>query len=99
MPSCVGHVATPGIHSVRFDKVSPQRLCIEQLFDAAGGAGRGMGSVMTLRVGKTDLDSLGAGRLKPDEFGSKVRVANRLETPGEPEPKPEEGARKRRPGR
>lgn len=68
-------------------------------FDAAGGAGRGMGSVMTLRVGKTDLDSLGAGRLKPEEFGSKVRVANRLETPGEPEPKPEDGARKRRPGR
>lgn len=65
----------------------------------AVGGGGDVGSVMTLKVGRPDLEALGAGRLKTDDFGSKVKVVNRLETAGDSDAGVKETARPRRPGR
>jgi hypothetical protein len=64
----------------------------------AGGAGEA-GSVMTLKVGRAELEALASEKLKAEDFASKVRVVNRLETAGEPDAGARESALPRRPGR
>ena len=65
---------------------------------AARGAGE-VGSVMTLRVGRSDLEALSSGKLKPEEFGARVKVVNRLETAGDSDAGTKDSARPRGPGR
>ncbi len=63
-----------------------------------GGAGEG-GSVMTLRVGRPDLEALASGTLKTEDFGAKVKVVNRLEAAGDSGAGAKDLARPPRPGR
>jgi hypothetical protein len=54
---------------------------------------------MTLKVGRAELEALASEKLKAEDFASKVRVVNRLETAGEPDAGARESALPRRPGR